>query len=218
MNDLQFPSDHSVIKLTDFFKSLIDKIDNVMDNNASTSEISHDLGKSINSSKMETDIVLGDPAAFEEVSYNSDQMITEDINKHFSDLAAILNKVANDTSNTDMVQMVNSSEDQFSDIPSEIELLGNANMCCAHIIPFTKVPDSPFHLFDTNKLIQTTTFTHVFERTKRSASYYGEHPYSYGTQTIMSSNNAQPGRPCWRPTRRVKICSLRVERQTTRIL
>ena len=46
--------------------------------------------------------------------------------------------------------------------------------------PFYMMQGSPFYLFNLSHLDQETKFTHSFPKTKRSAVYYGEHPYSYG--------------------------------------
>ena len=128
------PPKESVTALVDFFNSLIEKIDNTLDNKShysSLEEISHNLGTSLDSSTNKdidgaAQIVCGEPVAYEEVPFNCSSLhcgdIVEnniinqgDIDDHYKELSSFINKFANDYCNIgDDVLLLNQDGDLSS--------------------------------------------------------------------------------------------------------
>lgn len=65
-------------------------------------------------------------------------------------------------------------------VPNITTIIPNAVIKRTRIIPFYKLKDCPFRLFNIDHLHSCTEYTHNFKTTKRSAVYYGTNPYAYG--------------------------------------
>ena len=80
--------------------------------------------------------------------------------------------------NTEYLPIIDS--DTHHKMPNYSESLDNLQITPS-IQPFEVKLNSAFHLFEPSKLEQYTDFTHILPN--RSASYYGEYPYTYGSIT-----------------------------------
>lgn len=187
--DPKLPSDESIKSLTKFLKSLVQKIDYVLGDDSSISNYSEsDLILCNNN------ISIPEAVAFEEVAQNSCSPLSLEISKSgvwdVSNVTDYLNKMEDvephfnlheiETLSKKLSDISNSEVDTdecFSDISSFCDKVPDYSRPPQ---PFYMLPGNPFHLFNVSSLDASTDYTHYFPKTKRSAAYYGEQPYSYG--------------------------------------
>lgn len=170
-------------------KSLINHIDFTL--NESQAE-----GNTLSNVDSYNELLNLEPAAFEEVCYNSSgSMSPSKDQENVSDISVCdiladfirdlndsdVNCIISEHENSSMkLSNISSTEDKnsLSDV-SEI-FSDNKSDCPPRLQPCSIISGSPFHLFNVKNLEESTIFTHNFPFTKRSAAYYGKYPYSYG--------------------------------------
>lgn len=186
------------------------EIDNVLDSESEPIQLhnTYNATEYQNKDCVEHQFVDGaecEPAAFEEISQiaspaelstlfsrsgvwvsNSDSTGQLNYVSNLERLQKLATYFQEDSSNTDGLEISNKSPaDQsnynvsLSDISSEFQDHNGTNLPYS-MEPFYLMQGSPFHLFNYTHLDQATSFTHFFAKSRRSAVYYGEHPYSYG--------------------------------------
>lgn len=196
------PSEESINSCVEYLQSLIQNSLNYSKNNSNlvnnNSEPGEVLGRSLPQSEvgyvpfeMDHDI-----AAIEEVIASSlPSPITTIWDVGTNSLSNCLNKSNDDNQHSeesfpfprkslngaDICISDGHESDNFSEISSGIinHLPRNLNTE-TRIIPFYKVKEHPFHLFNIHHLHESTKYTHYFKASKRSAAYYGVNSYAYG--------------------------------------
>lgn len=171
-------------------KSLINQIDSTL-SKSQIDEITPNQFSVSDHIKSHNDLLLPEPAAFEEVCNNSSMSSNKDLNDisvcdiladYIRDLdnanitSIVKERVElegnikiSDVSSTDGESIQSNNSEEFSDIIPQM------------LQPCSLISGKPFHLFNAKHLDDATTFTHNFPVTKRSAVYYGQYPYSYGS-------------------------------------
>ena len=201
---MEMPTESSIRSLTGFLKSLINNIDDVLDDNKTVANQSNNI--SIEDMHQIQDIcsINCEPAAFEEVANeeNSVQLSTSiskcgiwnscsDISEQLdyeSNLDRLLKLAScfqcetssdhNELISSDISPANQNSDLNFSNISCDFEDV--TTVTTPSLKPFHLINDSPFQLFNFSHLDQSTIYTNFFSSSKRSAVYYGEYPYKYG--------------------------------------
>ena len=196
------PSETSVRSLTKFFESLINDLDDELGTSKAPSHSKHmdsednqlnienvevaafeEIDNNANSIELSTNLSISgvwddttDISALLEYEYNLDRL--QKIATYFQpefNLESNKIEVSDISSALPSVVQTHEASSDFSDFSDE-----NIVSLPQALKPYNLILGSPFHLFSLTNLKKSTEFTHDFPKSKRSAVYYGEYPYSYG--------------------------------------
>ena len=195
MDHNSMPSEASITSLNQFLKSLINKIDTVLESDESNYSIKPN--DCIGANKLIPDVDI-ETAAYEEVEQEKCSTLSLDISRSgiwdVTDITDHLDNIADDVRKEFDHSKIKTFSEKLSSISKSSvntdECFSNisSNFCdnlpdfsCPRPLqPYYILHGSPFHLFNTLKLDSATKYSHFFSKSKRSAAYYGNYPYSYG--------------------------------------